>query len=282
MANSTLDRILVPMIVDDISTLNFDNNKFPEAEIGGDLFSIVAVRKDTSVHSFDSAASTHAYASRVHIDCFPRSIAAQDTNLQVRSAAAHVFLTYYGGNRTAGNTIVDGDRSKLIVDKDALLNAAAVISSQPLHARDISHMDNTKMDVETLKTRYKAYIDAINGRIMSQTLPAFCHDVVIHNGKSLPLAEYQKLMDDAQAVIQDLEFSIASSTVDFDKQLLAARLDFRGKPVGEFAGVTPLEGMEKEVRFSEIVFYWFRGGKIAQVVSLVDLVDYRKQVTGQT
>lgn len=280
MANSNLHRILVPMIVDKISSLNFDNDNFPEVEIGENLFSIVSVRKDLSVHSLDNADSTRGYASRFHIDCFPKSIAAHGTNLQVRSTAAHVFITDHGGNSTAAKVIVDGDRSKLIVDNDALLDAAAGTSSRPLHAQDIPPMYNTRFDAETLKTKYKAYIDAINGRNMSQTLPAFCHDVVIHNGQSLPLVEYRKLMENAQAVIPDLEFGVTSSIVDFDKQVLAARLDFRGTPVGEFAGATPLEGVEKEVRFSEVVFYWFCDGKIAQVVSLVDLVDYRKQVTG--
>lgn len=281
MANSTLHRILVPMIVDEISNLNFDNDNFPEVEIGGDLFSIVSVRKDNSVHSLDNADSTRGYASRFHIDCSPKSLAAHGADLQVRSTAAHVFITDHGGNSTAAKVIVDGDRSKLIVDNDALLDAAAGTSSQPLHAQDIPPMCNARFDAETLKTKYKAYIDAINGRNMSQTLPAFCHDVVIHNGQSLPLVEYRKLMENAQAVIPDLEFGITSSIVDSDKQVLAARLDFRGTPVGEFAGVTPLEGVEKEVRFSEVVFYWFRDGKIAKVVSLVDLVDYRKQLTGQ-
>lgn len=280
MSSSTLHKILVSMTVDDISNLNFDNDNFPEVEIGGYLVSIVSVRKDISVNSLGSADATNGYASRFHIDCFPRNTAALDPNSQVRSTAAHIFITGYGGDCTAGNT--NGDRNKTIVDNDALLDAAAGTSSQPLHAQYIPPMYNTRLDADTLKTRYKAYIDAINGRNMSQTLPAFCHDVVIHNGKSLPLVEYQKLMEDAQAVITDLEFNIASSLVDVDKQSLAARLDFRGTPIGEFAGVAPLEGVKKEVRFSEIVFYWFRDGKIAQVVSMVDLVDYRKQVTGQT
>lgn len=278
MANSTLHRLIVPMIFDNISILNFDDGKCPEVVIGGDLFSVVAVRKDISVHSLDNTDSTYGYASRVHIDCFPKGLTAHNIELQVRSTAAHVFIANY---EIAGDTIANCDGSKIIVDGDALLDATAFISSQPLQAEEVPHLGSIRLDVETLKTRYKAYIDAINARNMSQTLPAFCHDIVTHNGKPLPLVEYQRLMEDAQAVIPDLYFSIASSLVDFDKQILAARLDFRGTPVGEFAGVAPIGGMKKEVRFSEVVFYWFREGKIAQVVSLVDLIDYRKQVIGQ-
>lgn len=281
MANSSLHKILVPMIVEDKDSLDFEHDNYPTIKIGGDEFSVVAVRKDMSVQRLDSADSTHSHASRIHINCVPKSTVELDTNLQFRSTAAHVFITGHGSSDTAGNVIVDGDRTKIIVDKDAL-DVAAAASSHPSHAQDISHMNNMRVDADALSSRYKAYIDAINGRNMSRTLPAFCHDVVIHNGKSLALGEYQKLMEDAQAVMPDLQFRIANSLVDTDKQLLAARLDFRGTPIKEFAGVTPLEGVKKEVSFSEVVFYWFRDGKITQVVSLVDWVEYRKQLTGQT
>lgn len=282
MANGSLQKILIPMVVDDNIYSNFERDNFPEVDIGGDAFSIIALRKDISVHSLDSADSTHGYASRIHIDCVPKSTEALNPNSQVWSTAAHVFIAGHESSGTAGNVDVDGDRTKIIVDKDAL-HAAAVASSHPSHARDISYMNNMiRVDADTLKSRYKAYIDAINGRNMSHTLSAFCHDIVIHNGKSLPLGEYQQLMEDAQAVMPDIEFNIAATLVDIDKQLLAARLDFRGTPIKEFAGVTPLEGVKKEVRFSEVVFYWFLDGKIAQVVSLVDWVDYRVQLTGQT
>lgn len=280
MVSTTLHSILVPMVVDNVSALDFSKDNFPEVEIGGDEFCVVAVRKDITVLSVDNSASTHDYASRVHIDCFPKSTAILDIDLQVRTTAVHIFVSCYRADGSRSDNTVVTNASEVILDIDALRQEAGTTTSLPLCARNNSHHVGN-VDADALKTRYEAYIGAINGRRMSQTLPDFCHDVVIHNGKSLPLVEYQRLMEDAQAIILDLEFNIANSLVDFDRQILAAKIDFRGTPIGEFAGVTPLEGVRKEVRFSEMVFYWFRDGKIAEVVSLVDLAGYRNQVSGQ-
>ncbi|KAJ4391311.1 hypothetical protein N0V93_004928 [Gnomoniopsis smithogilvyi] len=280
MVNSTLQSILVPMIIDDISILNFDKDQFPEVEIDGEVFCIIAVRKDISILSNDGSALASDYAGRVHIDCFPKLTATLETNLKVRSTAAHVFITGFKSDGFSPNNTPNIKSSESIVDTDSLREAARATKPPTLLARNISHHVGN-MNSDTLKQRYQAYIDAINGRKMSQTLHEFCHDVVIHNGKSLPLVEYRKLMEDAQALMPDLEFSIANSLVDADKQILAAKIDFLRTPIGELAEVTPLECVRKEVKYNEIVFYWFQDGKIAQVVSLVDLTGYRKQVTAQ-
>lgn len=120
---------------------------------------------------------------------------------------------------------------------------------------------------------------------MATTLPRFCHATVTHNTVPRTLAEYQSLMEDAQAAIPDITFVISDLITDEDRQMVAARLEFTGTPVKAFAGVVPpaeeeLEGRRREVRFSEVVFYWFQEGKIREVVSLVDLETYRKQVKG--
>lgn len=278
MAATTLHNILVHMVVDKVSDLEFDRENLPEVEIGSERFCIISVYKDIGVQSVDDAALTQDYACRFHIECYPEPTTIHNTS-QVQRFAAHVFITGHGTDGSAQQINFDGSCGQVILDTDSLRQSTAAKSSPPLCARNISHVGT--IDTNTLKTKYKAYIDAINGRNMSQTLSAFCHDVVTHNGNALPLSKYRRLMEDAQAIIPDLDFSIASSLVDFDRQLLAARLDFRGTPTGEFAGVTPSEGAGKEVRFSEIVFYWFEDGKIAEVVSLVDFHGYRKQVTGQ-
>lgn len=280
MANTTLSKLLVCMVLDEVTALDFKKPHLPEVEIGGATFCIVAVRKDISVQRFDSLALTHDYASRLHIDCFPKTNTNPNPDLQILRTAAHVFVTGHRADDSARDITVDDAPYRVIIDTDSLHEATALQNFLPLCAAPIiSHAGN--MSADALKRRYEAYIDAINERTMTQALPAHCQNIVTHNGKPLPLSEYQQLMEGAQAAIPDIEFSIAGTLVDSDKQMLAAKLDFRGKPTGEFAGVTPSGGGGKEVWFSEIVFYWFQHGKIVQVVSLVDLESYRKQVTGE-
>ncbi|KAF3764141.1 hypothetical protein M406DRAFT_242886, partial [Cryphonectria parasitica EP155] len=126
----------------------------------------------------------------------------------------------------------------------------------------------------SLVETYRSYVSAINARQMTTSLPTFCHPTVIHNGKALPLATYQRLMTDAQAAIRDITFAIDGLVVDEERGMVAALLNFTGRSVGEFAGV---DGTGREVRFGEIVFYWFVEGKISRVVSLVDFETYREQ-----
>lgn len=138
---------------------------------------------------------------------------------------------------------------------------------------------------QSLADTYGAYIAAINARTLAHSLPDFCHPTVTHNGRALSLATYRRLMEDAQDSIRALVFSVADLLVDEARGMVAARLAFRGVAVGEFAGVRPMEDgkggeVGREVRFGEIVFYWFEGGRIREVVSLVDLDAYRTQVRG--
>lgn len=146
----------------------------------------------------------------------------------------------------------------------------------------------------SLARTYRAYIAAINARSMAASLPRFCRPTVTHNGRALALAEYRRLMEDAQAAIPDISFGVSDLLVDEGRGLVGARLAFRGTPAGEFAGVRPPalqrkgeegEGggdgaVDREVAFSEIVFYWFEDGRITEVVSLVDVDAYRSQLTG--
>lgn len=141
----------------------------------------------------------------------------------------------------------------------------------------------------SLAETYRAYIAAINARSMARSLPRFCLPAVAHNGRALALADYRGLMEDAQAAIPDITFGVSDLLVDEGRGLVGARLEFRGTPAGEFAGVRPpivKEDGERgdvdggEVRFSEVVFYWFERGRIREVVSLVDVDGYRAQLRG--
>ncbi|ROW04811.1 hypothetical protein VMCG_04786 [Cytospora schulzeri] len=130
----------------------------------------------------------------------------------------------------------------------------------------------------TLRDKYHAYIATINAgaAAMTSRLAEFCLPVVTHNGQALALPRYQRLMEDAQETIQDLSFHVADLMVDEDKQQVAARLEFTGTPVRPWEDVEP---NGKGVAFSEQVFYWFEGGKIRNVVSLVDMEAYRRQMS---
>lgn len=137
----------------------------------------------------------------------------------------------------------------------------------------------------SLPAIYRAYIAAINARSMAQSLPRFCLPTVAHNGRALALAEYRRLMEDAQAAIPDITFGVSDLLVDEGRGLVGARLEFQGTPAGEFAGVRPPVSKRdgdggREVSFSEIVFYWFECGRIREVISLVDMAAYRVQVRG--
>ncbi|KUI57378.1 hypothetical protein VP1G_04724 [Cytospora mali] len=148
---------------------------------------------------------------------------------------------------------------------------ASTIQSRPNPAR--AHIPRQ----QTLTEKYHAYIATINAgpAAMACRLTEFCHPIVTHNGQALSLQRYQRLMEDTQAAIPDITFQVADLIVNEEKQQVAARLEFRGTPVSIWAGVKP---NGKEVKFSEMVFYWFDEGKIRNVVSLVDMGSYRKQM----
>ncbi|CAN8097161.1 unnamed protein product [Discula destructiva] len=289
MTTAALESIAIQAAVTENRALNFEASTLPEIEIADARYLVVAVHKDIGIQKMGSM--TVDQASRISIECIPtsaQSTAGAGAVLPKLKFAAHVFVIGYQVDVLGQTAPTHCVRSEVIVDTDALRAAvdpqpAASHLRMPLCASrtDIQRSSDAPDLTTTIKEKYTAYIGAINERNMAQSLPTYCHDVVIHNGKALPLSEYRQLMEGAQEAIPDLEFSIASLIVDPDRQIVAALLDFRGTPTGKFADVTPPEGGAKEVRFGEIVFYWFKDGKIASVVSLVDLAAYRKQVTGR-
>lgn len=88
-------------------------------------------------------------------------------------------------------------------------------------------------------------------------------------------------MEDAQEAVSGLTFTVAEEdlVIDEARQMVAARIRFRGKARRAWGGVVP-KGNGVDVDFGEVVFYWFQEGKIREVVSLVDMEAYRAQVRG--
>lgn len=276
-----------------------DMNNLPEFKVDNLGYHVVGIYKDMQIFANGTGSTSCDLAARLHIKCVSTSrdiSAGADREPQICQIAAHVFAEAFTSGLPDGSlSAVDipGQASsiaspaeikqgKVIIDTDSLRKAVELQAAHsplplPLCASDVVIRSGDHSMVRSLMHQYQMYIAAINKRNMAQDLPAFCHDIVIHNGRALPLSEYRKLMEDAQAAMAGLEFSIGNVIVDDRKQMVAAKLDFRGTPTESFAGVTPPEGVRKEVRFSEIVFYWFSEGKIAEVVSLVDLDEYRKQ-----
>lgn len=197
----------------------------------------------------------------------------QDEVHPVIEIAAHTFCHPKDSPTHAPNIIAT------IIDTDALHASPQPTKAQrastiPAHPRPpTTHTSNQP----TLEDTYHAYIATINAGAAAMTshLAVFCHPVVTHNGQSLSLPRYQRLMEDAQEAIPDLTFRVADLIADEERQQVAARLEFTGTPVKMWQEVEP---NGKRVEFPEQVFYWFEEGRIHSVVSVVDMETYRRQM----
>ncbi|KAJ7484079.1 hypothetical protein B0H11DRAFT_1723087 [Mycena galericulata] len=125
---------------------------------------------------------------------------------------------------------------------------------------------------------YKDYLTCINGRTMKSDLHRFCQPQVTWGGRPHALDEYRMLMEDSFDAISGLRFNLRYIIVDAQKQQIAARLDFAGTPVKEYAGAQPTG---RSVQFSEHAFYWLENGKIAAVLTVIDWDSYRRQLVGE-
>jgi predicted ester cyclase len=123
-----------------------------------------------------------------------------------------------------------------------------------------------------LLATYKAYVDCVQQGPTADSLSKFCHSSMTLNSKEVSLEEYLGKIEGAKASIEGLKWELVETVVDEKKQQIAARVILTGKPVQDFAGVAPTGN---SVRFPEHVLYQFDGGKIKQVVQLMDFNSYR-------
>lgn len=122
---------------------------------------------------------------------------------------------------------------------------------------------------------YRSYINAINTHT---SLEPFVHANVIHNDKTMSIAEYTALIESAFEGAPDIRFVVTMEIADADTVAARIMFDCVPKPP-EFIGLAVSEP-GKRVRFAENVFYRFREGKIKRVWSVVDVKSVEDQLKG--
>lgn len=120
------------------------------------------------------------------------------------------------------------------------------------------------MSEPELSTIYRNYIDCLNQRDWA-SLDRFVEEGVIHNGRPIGLPGYREMLERDVRQIPDLRFNIELLVAE--PPMLASRLRFDCSPRHTFLGLN-IDG--KRITFAENVFYAFRGGKIANVWSVID------------
>ncbi|KKY39784.1 putativelike polyketide cyclase [Diaporthe ampelina] len=130
-----------------------------------------------------------------------------------------------------------------------------------------------------LAETYREYISTFmaDPATAAASLPRFLHQPVTHNTRALSVPEYHGLGQVVRGSIPDLGCEVVGLIADEERQVVAARLEFAGTLVRPFAGAQPPAGGGRAVRIGEIVFYWFDGGRIREVVSLVDMKGLQAQ-----
>lgn len=129
------------------------------------------------------------------------------------------------------------------------------------------------MDTHDLSTLYRRYIDCLNRRDWD-CLGDFVAQDVVHNDRPFGLAGYRAMLEQDVRDIPDLRFEI--ELLAAEPPLIASRLRFDCTPQQDFLGL-PVNG--RRIAFSENVFYVWRGGKIAQVWSIVDKTAIEAQLS---
>ncbi|MBP0588548.1 ester cyclase [Paraburkholderia sp. LEh10] len=123
-----------------------------------------------------------------------------------------------------------------------------------------------------LSILYRDYLDCLNRRDW-EALGQFVDDEVIHNGRPIGLPGYRAMLERDVGDIPDLQFDIELLVVE--PPVVASRLRFDCAPRHTFLG---LHIGGKRIVFAENVFYAFRGGKIAQVWSIIDKTAIEAQL----
>jgi predicted ester cyclase len=128
------------------------------------------------------------------------------------------------------------------------------------------------MTETALSDLYRDYIGCLNAQDWPN-LRRFVADDVRHNGRPFGLAGYRAMLERDFGEIPDLQFAI--ELLVCDPPHVASRLRFECRPKGLFLGL-PVNG--KRIVFTENVFYQFRGGKIAEVWSVIDKAAIEAQL----
>ncbi|WFR99735.1 ester cyclase [Rhizobium tumorigenes] len=123
-----------------------------------------------------------------------------------------------------------------------------------------------------LAALYRGYIACLNRQDWA-SLGLFVADDAVHNGRSVGLSGYRKMLEEDFRQIPDLQFKIDLLLADPPR--IAARLLFDCTPSATFLGLA-VNG--RRVSFSENVIYEFRNDRIRQVWSVVDKAAIEAQL----
>jgi predicted ester cyclase len=138
--------------------------------------------------------------------------------------------------------------------------------------RTQSFKDGVDMTREELSSIYQGYIACLNARDWP-SLANFVDDQVIHNGRQIGVAGYRDMLEKDFHDIPDLRFDVQLLVAD--PPYIASRLQFNCSPKHTFLG---LSVNSKKIAFTENVFYKFRGGRIAEVWSVIDKAAIEAQL----
>lgn len=195
---------------------------------------------------------------------------------QTTELAAHITTRTNPDRTSPSSSLVILDEKPQSQDRPSPAAApphrASTIPTHPLTAS--STTTTTTTTKRPLAETYKEYIQTFMADAPTATarLPHFLHQPVTHNTHPLAVAEYHNLGQVVRDAVPDLGCEIVDLIADEDRQVVAARLEFAGTLVKPFAGAQPPEGGGgRAVGIGEVVFYWFDGGRIREVVSLVDM-----------
>lgn len=203
-------------------------------------------------------------------------------NLPTTELAAHITTTTSPDASSSSSSSVILDETYQAHGGPSPAAAAAApapphrASTIPTHPDTSS--DSTRTTRRPLAETYREYISTFmaDPPTAAANLPRFLHQPVTHNTRALGVTEYHGLGQVVRGSVPDIGCEIVDLVADEGRQVVAARLEFAGTLVRPFAGVQPPpEGGGRAVRIGEIVFYWFDGGKIREVVSLVDMKGLR-------
>ena len=128
------------------------------------------------------------------------------------------------------------------------------------------------MDQVDLADRYRAYLACLNERRFHD-LREFVHEPVVHNDRTLRIAEFQDLLRRDATEIPDLRYEIERLVVQGEQ--VACRIRFDCTPTASFRGIPPTG---RSISFVEHVFYRYEDGRIAQIWSLIDMDAIREQL----
>ena len=128
------------------------------------------------------------------------------------------------------------------------------------------------MSATDLPALYRDYIDCLNRQDWS-TLDRFVHEDAVYNGQRFGVSKYREMLERDFDAIPDLHFAIQLLVCEPPR--IASRLRFDCTPRGTFLGLA-VDG--KRVSFAENVFYEFRGGRIAEVWSVIDKAAIEAQL----